>query len=418
MLKRNNLVAILKKCTMKKISRINLSGICILLSLLLLSGGLKSHERSVEIETKIAFALNFGKFSRLEGLWVKNESSIKIALLIDTSNSMDGLIEQAKSQLWKIVLQLSKAKKNGLKASLQIALYEYGNLDLSSQDDWIRQVTPFTSDLDKISEELFALTTNGGDEYCGAVIAKSLEELMWSEKTDGLQVIFIAGNEGFDQGDVSFSKACASANEKGIIVNTIYCGDPISGKNLRWKDGADLTEGHFGTIDMNENTYYIETPYDDKIAELNQKLNSTYVTYGTNGVNYCMNMSAQDANAFSYSNANLVDRVTVKCSHVYSSASWDLVDATKDSKFDLSSIKKEELPVEMQSMNVTEQKKYIVNKSEERKKIQKQILELSEKREAYIEQKKAELGIKESGLNFAILEAIKEQANRRNFTFD
>ncbi|MES2507664.1 MAG: hypothetical protein V4599_13240, partial [Verrucomicrobiota bacterium] len=30
-----------------------------------------------------------------------NESLVQIAILLDTSNSMDGLIEQAKSQLWK-----------------------------------------------------------------------------------------------------------------------------------------------------------------------------------------------------------------------------------------------------------------------------------------------------------------------------
>ncbi|MEO7695078.1 MAG: hypothetical protein ABIS36_14065, partial [Chryseolinea sp.] len=38
------------------------------------------------------------------------EQSILIALLLDTSNSMDGLIDQAKSQLWKIVNELSKAQ--------------------------------------------------------------------------------------------------------------------------------------------------------------------------------------------------------------------------------------------------------------------------------------------------------------------
>ena len=33
-----------------------------------------------------------------------------LALLLDTSNSMDGLIDQAKSQLWKIVNELAAAK--------------------------------------------------------------------------------------------------------------------------------------------------------------------------------------------------------------------------------------------------------------------------------------------------------------------
>ena len=39
-------------------------------------------------------------------------SSIQLALLLDTSNSMDGLIDQAKSQLWKIVNELATSKKD------------------------------------------------------------------------------------------------------------------------------------------------------------------------------------------------------------------------------------------------------------------------------------------------------------------
>ena len=52
---------------------------------------------------------------------------IKVALLLDTSNSMDGLIDQAKAQLWEIVNELSYAKCHNNKPNLQIALYEYGN---------------------------------------------------------------------------------------------------------------------------------------------------------------------------------------------------------------------------------------------------------------------------------------------------
>src|SRR4030095_9928908 len=38
------------------------------------------------------------------------DQTIMMALLLDTSNSMDGLIDQAKSQLWKIVNELHEAK--------------------------------------------------------------------------------------------------------------------------------------------------------------------------------------------------------------------------------------------------------------------------------------------------------------------
>lgn len=39
------------------------------------------------------------------------ENLMQMAILLDTSNSMDGLIEQAKSQLWKIVNELALGKR-------------------------------------------------------------------------------------------------------------------------------------------------------------------------------------------------------------------------------------------------------------------------------------------------------------------
>jgi len=107
----------------------------------------------------------------------ETEQSIMIALLLDTSNSMDGLIDQAKSQLWRIVNELTSAKcKDGARPSVKIALYEYGNDNLSIRNGYVRLVNPLTSDLDLISEKLFSLTTNGGSEYCGYVIRQSLRE--------------------------------------------------------------------------------------------------------------------------------------------------------------------------------------------------------------------------------------------------
>lgn len=67
------------------------------------------------------------------------------------------LIDQAKSQLWKIVNELAVSKKNGKSIELFVALYEYGNDGLSPQEGYIRKITPFTQDLDKISDELFKL---------------------------------------------------------------------------------------------------------------------------------------------------------------------------------------------------------------------------------------------------------------------
>ena len=166
------------------------------------------------------------------------KNTIKVALLLDTSNSMDGLINQAKTQLWEIVNELSYAKCENQDPDLQIALYEYGNDNLSSREGYIRQVLGFSSDLDEISEKLFALRTNGGSEFCGEVIQTSLKQLEWGSNKNDLKLIFIAGNEPFTQGNIHYKDAAALANEEGVVVNTIFCGNystGVHGKMARWR---------------------------------------------------------------------------------------------------------------------------------------------------------------------------------------
>ena len=102
-----------------------------------------------------------------------NRPAVDIALLLDTSNSMDGLINQAKNQLWTIVGQFAKAKKNGQTPTLRVALLEYGNTHLPASEGYLRQVIQLTDDLDAVSEALFELKTQGGDEYCGQVIQEA-----------------------------------------------------------------------------------------------------------------------------------------------------------------------------------------------------------------------------------------------------
>jgi len=94
-------------------------------------------------------------------------AKIQVALLLDTSGSMDGLIEQAKSQLWKIVNELATSKKKGQTPNVEIALYEYGKSTQPADKGYMKQVVPLTTDLDLVSEKLFELKTNGGSEYCG-----------------------------------------------------------------------------------------------------------------------------------------------------------------------------------------------------------------------------------------------------------
>jgi hypothetical protein len=346
-----------------------------------------------------------------------NKKSIKIALLLDTSNSMDGLIEQAKSQLWTIVNELAKASCDGIKPELQIALYEYGNNGLNPYEGYIRQVVFLTRDLDLVSQKLFELKTNGGDEFCGQVIKTSLDQLDWNNSRDDLKLIFIAGNEPFTQGSVDFRDACYRAKNSGIVINTIFCGDFNEGINTSWKQGAEITGGQYMSINQDCKTVYISSPYDDRIAKLNHQLNRTYISYGTLGRQKKQNQEMQDANAGSISEVNAVKRAVSKASHVYKNESWDLVDAAQQADFKIDKIKEEELPAEMKGMTESEKVKYIETKKKERQQIQKEIIELNKKREEFVAKQQTE-NSKENVLDDVMLKAIKTQALAKNLKFE
>jgi hypothetical protein len=341
---------------------------------------------------------------------------IQIAILLDTSSSMDGLIEQAKSQLWRVVNEFATAKRQGKRPRLEIALYEYGKASLPAGGGYIRQIVPFTRDLDRVSEELFALRTNGGDEYAGMVIRDASRDLAWSKDVADLKIVFIAGNEGFDQGPVSFRESIAAARQKGIVVNTIYCGNAEDGIAPLWREGAKIAAGSFTYIDHNSKVATIATPYDAELARLSGELNKTYIGYGRAGADKKMRQAKQDENAASVGQAAAQERAASKAGDGYDNGDWDLVDAEKGGK-SVAGMKEEELPSEMRGMTADQRKAYVAAKGAERTKIQKRIKELDAQRRQFIaaEQKKAPAG--NATLDKAVNDMVHTTAESAGYEF-
>ena len=343
---------------------------------------------------------------------------VQIAILLDTSGSMSGLIEQAKGQLWKVVNQFISARQNGRQPEVQVALYEYGKSSLPSESGWIRQIAPLTTDLDKISEELFALKTNGGEEYCGWVIKDAVEKLPWSFAPETYKTIFIAGNEPFTQGPVNYADSCKAAIAKGIIVNTIHCGGEAAGINTKWQDGALLADGKYMIIDQNRAVVHFEAPQDKEIAQLGVELNKTYVAFGAAGKESQMRQERQDANAMTLAPSGAsYNRALAKASSNYRNANWDLVDAMKDTNFKLAEVTAEELPAEMRKMSETERKAYVETKAKERSDLQSRINALNEQRNKFVaEQMKRTVAT--NTLDGVITATVREQAQKRNYRFE
>ncbi|HEQ72296.1 MAG TPA: VWA domain-containing protein [Spirochaetia bacterium] len=367
------------------------------------------------IRTKIA-ALSLCFLTVASG-FAAAEELIQAAILLDTSSSMDGLIDQAKTQLWKIVNELALARRNGVSPRLEVALYEYGNDGLQQETGYIRRVLPLTKDLDKVSEALFALTTNGGYEYCGTVISRAVHDLDWNTDPSVLKLIFIAGNEEFTQGSIDFHVSGKEAITAGIIVNTIFCGNHEEGVRTFWKEGADIADGKYVSIDHNAALAAVTAPQDDEIMRLNRELNGTYVPYGPEGEDGRRLQLAQDDNAAGTSSESMVDRSIAKSKIQYSNERWDLVDAYQSGAVNLSEVPEEALPEDLKGKTPAERKAYLEEKTREREAIRERIRGLETERRTYIEAERQKMS-QENTLDTAVITMIREQAVEKEFSFE
>ena len=218
---------------------------------------------------------------------------------------------------------------------------------------------------------------------------------------------------------MNYADSCKAAITKGIIVNTIHCGAEAIGINTKWKDGADLADGNYMVIDQNRAVVSIEAPQDKEIAKLGVELNKTYIAYGAAGRAGEVRQKTQDANVLSLAPASgaAVQRSVAKASANYQNASWDLIDAAKDKDFELSKLKTEELPVEMQKMNVEERKAYVEKNARERTDLQAKINQLNSEREKYVAQKLKQVAGTNT-LDAVVISAVREQSAKRNFRFE
>jgi len=340
---------------------------------------------------------------------------IQATILLDVSNSMDGLIEQAKAQLWNMVNTLGRVKcDDNSTPQIEVALYEYGRSSNNVAKGYVKQLVSFTQDLDSISKILFNLTTNGGEEFCGQVIYTSLDELKWNEKNDQYKVIFIAGNEDFLQGNVTYTAACAKAKEKGVIINTIYCGDRMQGIREHWNLLGECGNGSFTNINQNEKVIDIPTPYDSTLLVLNNRLNATYIAYGAQG-QYRANMQKEvdEANA-TLGNGMAAQRAAAKSmSNAYNNESWDLVDAVKNDKDIINKLDKKTLPDNLKNKSTKELFLYVEQKQTDRSAIQKEMQTINDKRNIFTaDAKKKMANTKGQTLETAVEASIREQVKR------
>jgi hypothetical protein len=200
-----------------------------------------------------------------------------------------------------------------------------------------------------------------------------------------------------------------------VLINPIYCGPDSSRDAASWKEYASLCGGRYASINQDRGAVAIATPMDKELADLSSKLSTTYVTYGRAGKEKALNQVMQDANALRSAPAAAAARAQAKGSGIYRADDWDLVDRQKrDAKFDVNKLSPEELSEEMRKMTPEQRTAHVKKKVAERDVLVKQINDLSNKRQLYInEQMKKNPSRADKAFDEAVRGSLREQGAKK-----
>lgn len=346
------------------------------------------------------------------------QDTVQIALVLDTSGSMDGLINQARSHLWNMVDQMGGMTRmvNGKLRTVRVelALYEYGNDTIPAAEGYIRQVQPFTGDLDTVSEKLHGLFTNGGSEYAGQAIQTAVQQLQWSKDPDTMKFVFLAGNEGFDQGPIGAQVAMDLAAKNDINVQLIFCGT----RDESWEAAAKIAQSDLMTIDHNKVATHIPAPQDDEILQLGGQLNDTYMAYGRQGQASIARQKGADMSSAKMSKKVAIERMQLKSKKSYDNRGWDLVDAQdKDTDF-LAKQSEENLPAQMRGKSLEEKKAMVAANAAKRAEIKAKIAKLEAERATFIKNEKAKTGETDApSLDSELMKSTRKTAAKKGYKF-
>ncbi|MCR9201533.1 MAG: VWA domain-containing protein [Planctomycetaceae bacterium] len=347
-----------------------------------------------------------------------SEPLIQLAILLDTSGSMDGLIDQARCQLWTAVSEVAKARRDGQPVRLEIAVYQYGTQFVSKSKGSLRQICGFTDDLDEVSAALFGLHVKGGDEYCGEVISRAVADLDWAPQSDVYKSIFIAGNESFQQGEVTFASALPQLNERGVVVNTIFCQSPKYPADEVWQLAAETSGGRYSLIDHNHHLPNIPTPMDEDLVKLNEEMNETFVWFGNGGDQAAANQREQDANARKLSAHAFAARMSSKIGHLYHHVDHDLIDALEHKKVTLAKMPVEKMPETLQAMSEEERLTWLNGMITKRQSIRRRMADVISRRHTFLMSQLPGQAGQPVVLGDALTGVLTAQASDRGFEFE
>lgn len=351
---------------------------------------------------------------------VVQQPRIDVVFALDTTGSMSGLIQSAKDKIWSIASTMASAQPT---PEIRIGLVAYRDRG----DQYVTQLVDLSSDLDSVYATLMDFEAGGGGdtpESVNQALNDAVHGMSWSQGEQVYRVIFLVGDAPphMDYNEPQYPEIIQAARQKGIIVNTVQCGNiPTTAKP--WTVMANLGAGDFLHVDQAGSAFAMETPFDEQLAELSAKLDATRLYYGDEE-----QKAKMQAKVASTDKLEASAPVSAKARRAVFNAGEggrknlvgenELVDAVASGKVKLEELDADALPETLKPMAEPEQKAYVARLAQDRADIRKQIAQLADERESYIRERAEEEGGLEDSLDQKLYEVVARQAEAAGLDYE
>jgi hypothetical protein len=305
---------------------------------------------------------------------------VDLVFALDTTGSMSGLIEGAKTKIWSIASFVARAQPT---PDVRVGLVAYRDVG----DAYVTRVYDLDDDLDRVYRRLLSFRADGGGdgpEHVARALHEAVHKMSWSPQTNtSVRLIYLVGDapphldyqDGFD-----YVRASRAAAAKGISVHAIRCGtDPETA--TYWRRIASLGHGEFLTIDQDGGMHERHTPYDEELARLHDKVSDTVIGYGAGGAATRASIAAAAAAPAETKAARAGFMVAKKKSLA---SMDDLVEGVAAGKVDVASVPAAELPKAIADLPADKRREKLAETAKERGALMDRISKLSAERDAYL----------------------------------
>jgi hypothetical protein len=249
--------------------------------------------------------------------------------------------------------------------------------------------------------------------------------MSWSQDQGAYKVVFLVGDAPphMDyQDDVKYPRVVAAAAAKGIVVNTIQCGD-LAETVAPWRQIAALGHGRYFTVEQAGSAVAIETPFDAQIATLAAELDSTRVYYGSAAQQQAAAAKVEATDRLT-EEASIAARARRGAFNVSSAGAGnflgerELVDDVASGRVDLAAVPPAELPAALAALPADERSAQLEQQAQKRDELKQQIAALAAERDTYIEARIEAAGGAAASLDQQIYEAVREQAEPHGLDYE